>query len=267
MSYEGETLDACGLQVDLSEIAIVAVSGSGPNVCGHLILYTPSRGGFYFHVTDVYGYPHYMNASQYQRYLREDHKHEFLRRTLMLPDPRSAELYLESILSEDWTWGILPHNCVSFCEAVIHAGGGVELVQQLPRHRHGRPAARSQPVSTNAPGGAIPPLRRATVIGPGMLALGRTPAARLKSALVLFGTWLAFLLGALALEHTSVGRFMFHRKVATIVYLVLQGLTGIAALVACLVILFRGSNRHRLIVIVPTALLVLYALVVVGGPG
>ena len=100
-----------------------------------------------------------------------------------------------------------------------------------------------------------------------MLALGRTPAARLKSALVLFGTLLAFLLGALALEHTSVGRFMFHRKVATIVYLVLQGLTGIAALVACLVILFRGSNRHRLIVIVPTALLVLYALVVVGGPG
>jgi hypothetical protein len=123
MSYEGETLDACGLQVDLSEIAVVAVSGSIPNVCGHLILHTPSRGGFYFHVTDVYGYPHYMNASQYQRYLSENHKHEFLRRRLTLPDPRSAELYLESILSDDWTWGILPHNCVSFCEEVIHAGG------------------------------------------------------------------------------------------------------------------------------------------------
>jgi hypothetical protein len=100
-----------------------------------------------------------------------------------------------------------------------------------------------------------------------MLALGRTPAARLKSALTLFGIWLAFLVSALMLEHTSVGKFVFHRKLATIAYLVLQGLSGIAALAACLVILFRGSNRHRLIVVVPTVLLVLYALVVVGGPG
>jgi hypothetical protein len=100
-----------------------------------------------------------------------------------------------------------------------------------------------------------------------MLGLGRIPAARLKSALVLFGIWLAFLLGALALEHTSVGKFIFHQKGTAIAYLVLQGLIGIPALAACLVILFRGPNRHRLIVIVPTALLVLYALVVVGGPG
>jgi hypothetical protein len=100
-----------------------------------------------------------------------------------------------------------------------------------------------------------------------MLDLGRTPAARLKSALVLFGVWLALLMGALMLEHTSVGKFVFHRKVATVVYLGLQGLTGLAALAACVMILFRGSSRHRLIVVVPTVLLVLYALVVVGGPG
>ena len=76
-----------------------------------------------FHVTDLYGYPHYMNAAQYQKYLRANHKREFLRRRLTLPDPRGAELYLEAILSEDWTWGVLPHNCDSFCEEVIHAGG------------------------------------------------------------------------------------------------------------------------------------------------
>jgi hypothetical protein len=78
---------------------------------------------------------------------------------------------------------------------------------------------------------------------------------------------LASLVGALTLEHTSAGKFVFHQKVATTVYLALQGLTGIAALGACLMILFRGSNRHRLIVIVPTVLLVLYALVAIGGPG
>lgn len=39
MAYEGELLNECGtLHVDLSKIAVVAVSGSGPNVCGHLIV-------------------------------------------------------------------------------------------------------------------------------------------------------------------------------------------------------------------------------------
>ncbi len=124
MAYEGEVLNACGVvQVDLTKIAVVAVSGSGPNLCGHLILYSPSRGGYYFHVADLYGPPRYMNASQYHRYLRANKKRELLRRYLELPDPRSAEQCLESLMASDWAWLILPHNCVRFCEVIIEAGG------------------------------------------------------------------------------------------------------------------------------------------------
>ena len=40
MSYDGETLDACGIiELDLSKAYVVAVSGDGPNVCGHLLLF------------------------------------------------------------------------------------------------------------------------------------------------------------------------------------------------------------------------------------
>lgn len=40
MSYSGEILDQCGLiQIDCSQVAVVAVSGDGPNICGHLLLY------------------------------------------------------------------------------------------------------------------------------------------------------------------------------------------------------------------------------------
>jgi hypothetical protein len=52
MPYEGEVLNACGIvHADLSEISVVAVSGDGANLCGHLLLFSPKGGGYYFHVT------------------------------------------------------------------------------------------------------------------------------------------------------------------------------------------------------------------------
>ena len=41
-----------------------------------------------------------------------------------IPDPAAARTKLESLMSERWTWGVLPNNCVSFVEEVIAAGGG-----------------------------------------------------------------------------------------------------------------------------------------------
>jgi hypothetical protein len=81
-------LDQCGLiEIDCSKIAVVAVSGDGPNICGYLLLYTPNRGGYYFHVAEFHGYPRYMSESGYTRFLREAGKIELRRRYLSLPNP------------------------------------------------------------------------------------------------------------------------------------------------------------------------------------
>jgi len=123
MAYEGDDLNACGvLNIDLSKIAVVAVTGSGPNICGHLILGT--GGDLYFHVAGWNTYPKYMTASNLTRYLKENGKTEIRRRHMTLPDPNGALSYLEGLLSKTWQWGILPHNCVAFVEDVIAAGGG-----------------------------------------------------------------------------------------------------------------------------------------------
>ncbi len=125
MAYEGEILTTCGtLNIDCSRIAIVAVSGSGPNFCGHLILCTRSSPTLYFHVAEVRGVPRYMNEAGFQRYLRETGKTELRRRYFELPNPQGANLYLENLLANTWTWLVLPNNCVAFVEEVIHAGGG-----------------------------------------------------------------------------------------------------------------------------------------------
>ncbi|MCB1824649.1 MAG: hypothetical protein KDJ54_08785 [Candidatus Competibacteraceae bacterium] len=126
MAYHGEILDQCGLiEIDCSLIAVVAVSGDGPNVCGHLLLHTgPRRGGYYFHVAELRGQPRYMSESGYQRYLRESGKTEIRRRYLSLPDPQGAMRYLEELMANTWTWLVLPNNCVAFVEEVIKAGGG-----------------------------------------------------------------------------------------------------------------------------------------------
>lgn len=134
MLFEGNVLNSCGtVNVDFSDVSIVAVSGDGPNVCGHLLLYASNGGGYYFHVTGdpnasgplrLRGYPMYMTEADYRRYLKETGKRELRRRSLKLPNPAGAYLYLESLLAEKWTWAVLPHNCVSFVEAVLSAGGG-----------------------------------------------------------------------------------------------------------------------------------------------
>lgn len=125
MSYHGETLNQCGgLDLDLSKAAVVAVSGDGPNVCGHLMLFVNSGGGFYFHVAELRGRPRYMTQDGYQRYLSEAGKSELRRLPVSIPNPNAARSELERILSGNWTWLVVPNNCVAFVEEVIAAGGG-----------------------------------------------------------------------------------------------------------------------------------------------
>lgn len=126
MAYDGETLNASGvLKINCSKVSVVAVSGAGPNVCGHLLLGVGTPGNStYFHVAVVRGHPKYMSETGYQRYLRENGKSEIRRRYLALPNPNAADRYLEALMAGTWTWGALPNNCVAFVEEVIAAGGG-----------------------------------------------------------------------------------------------------------------------------------------------
>jgi hypothetical protein len=131
MAYEGEILDMCGIMnPDFSRLSVVVVSGSGPNVCGHMLLYVESGGGYYLHVATgdqlggVRGYPRYMTESGYRRYLKENNKREIRRLPVSVADPSGAYLHLERLMSERWNWGVLPNNCVAFAEDVISAGGG-----------------------------------------------------------------------------------------------------------------------------------------------
>ena len=125
MSYHGEALNQCGgLDLDLSKASVVAVTGDGPNVCGHLLLFVNSGGGFYFHVAEFRGRPRYMTQGGFRRYLRESGKTEIRRLPVAIPDPDAALRYLEQLTSQNWTWLVLPNNCVAFVEEVFAAGGG-----------------------------------------------------------------------------------------------------------------------------------------------
>ena len=131
MGYEGELLNACGvIDIDFSQTYVVAVSGAGPNVCGHLLLHVSSHGGYYFHVATgdqlggIRGFPRYMTEAGYQRYMKESGKTELRRLPVALPKPDGALLYLETLMSDRWNWAVLPNNCVSFAEEVIKEGGG-----------------------------------------------------------------------------------------------------------------------------------------------
>ena len=126
MAYDGEILTQSGfINIDCSNIAVVAVSGAGPNICGHLMLGAGTTGQMtYFHVALVRGVPKYMSEVGFQHYLKDNKKSQIRRRYLSLPDPEAANRYLEALMSNTWTWGVLPNNCVAFVEEVIHAGGG-----------------------------------------------------------------------------------------------------------------------------------------------
>jgi hypothetical protein len=129
--YEGKILDTCGtLDVDFTTSYVIAVSGDGPNVCGHMLIYAAGKRGYYFHVAGnaisnyLTAYPHYMDDAGYRRYIKESGKRELRRVKVAMSNPDGALLYLEEVMSKKWTWGVLPNNCVAFVEELVKAGGG-----------------------------------------------------------------------------------------------------------------------------------------------
>lgn len=132
MAYEGEILTYCTAQMfDFSDTYVVIVSGARLNPYGHMLLNTGGKSGKFFQVSDVYGFPRFMNADQFKRYLKENNKFIVTVFPVNIPQPEKAELKLEEILSRKWAWGVVFHNCEGLVEEIVMAGGGPKLHQGM----------------------------------------------------------------------------------------------------------------------------------------
>jgi hypothetical protein len=140
MEYSGERMMACpALPFDFKRDFAVVVSGDGPNFCGHLLLNLGGIGGYYFHVSGpgVYNFPRMMNEQGYRLYLKDSGKKELKRFSVRITKSDAAMLKLEQLLSAKWLWGVLPHNCASFVEEIVAAGGGAAgLYTNCPALEH-----------------------------------------------------------------------------------------------------------------------------------
>ena len=122
--YTGEVMHQCmATPFDFRNAYAVVVSGAKWNPCGHMLINTGGRAGYYFHVAEVRGFPRYMREGGFQRYLKDEQKKEVRRALVPLPNPDGAQRRLEQLLAEKWTWFVLPHNCAAFVEDVFQAGG------------------------------------------------------------------------------------------------------------------------------------------------
>jgi hypothetical protein len=122
--YIGEIDTRClPAELDFRRAFAVSVSGTPPNICGHMLLNVGGRGGSYCHVIEPRGYPRYMSEAGYLRFLASHRKRELRRAYVPLPHPERSMARLEQLLSQPWHWWVLPHNCVTFVENVLQAGG------------------------------------------------------------------------------------------------------------------------------------------------
>lgn len=122
MAYTGDHITFCQ-KFRFDQAHAVIVSGSALNPCGHMLLNTGGDQGWYFHVAEVRGRPRFMTEQGYRRYLRENEKREIGRSFIQVPRPEACNAKLEELLLNQWTWFVLPHNCVNFVEVVLQAGG------------------------------------------------------------------------------------------------------------------------------------------------
>lgn len=128
MAYIGDQINGKPMPKDLdwSRTEIVLVSGDTWNPCGHVLLSVGGGFGHYFQYTtaSVYGYATYIDSeSNFQRYLLENKKSELSRKKLTIPDSKKAEERLTKLMNNKWAYGLVVHNCATFVEEVVKAGG------------------------------------------------------------------------------------------------------------------------------------------------
>lgn len=125
MAYEGINLYQCFSKLfPWTHSQVIVVSGTFPNPCGHAILNAGGVGGHYFHIAgDGNDRPYYMDEAGYRRYLKENRKTELQRKSIKISKPDAMQRKFDELASKDWLWGVLPHNCATFVEELVKAGG------------------------------------------------------------------------------------------------------------------------------------------------
>lgn len=127
MAFDGAPISSlASLRLTHTSCELLIVSGSGPNIAGHMLMELPAEPGgtkSIFHIGAVYDYPYWMASADFGRYLRENKKKELGRKHISLPKPADARTWLTAAIGKKWPWGGIVNNCVSFCEEYIAAGG------------------------------------------------------------------------------------------------------------------------------------------------
>lgn len=122
--YEGAPMFVSPLELsDWEHVCAVIVSGHKVNPCGHTLLHVGKSWSWYVHIAGPYKLPKWIPESQYMRYLKENEKREIRRWDIKLPNPKGARDKLHELIDKPWFWGAVPHNCTSFAEEVVRAGG------------------------------------------------------------------------------------------------------------------------------------------------
>ena len=114
----------------INEVEVVVVSGDGPKICGHMLLFAKP---FYFHVAAIRDYLYYFRSNEFQRYIAENNKVELFRLKRSLHKTELAKNKLKTLLHKKWIWGVIPNNCADFVEDVVGAGeGDLNLISNCP---------------------------------------------------------------------------------------------------------------------------------------
>lgn len=122
-SYEGVILNQIpqGL-LNLSNPAVVYVSGSGGNPFGHaLFMISPSIG--YVHSVEPGTHQaRFIPHDEFERFMKEMGKTSWTMQPVELSNPQGAATFIQKCLTVGYTW-YPHHNCVSLCIEICQAGG------------------------------------------------------------------------------------------------------------------------------------------------
>lgn len=111
--------------LDFSRAALVLVTGTMPNTCGHILLYVGGSTGHYFHFNgpSLFDYPKYLTEPEYRAFLRAEGKTELMRRRAEIRHSDRAATKLHELMNGKWLSFLISHNCASFAGEVLRAGG------------------------------------------------------------------------------------------------------------------------------------------------
>lgn len=106
-----------------SDCGVTYVNGGNPNVFGHALFRFGMDVG-YMHVDHIYDYPRYIKSDKFSVYLEQNGKHVMYNTNVYIPNHSGALDKVRELADKKWLWLAVPHNCVTFCETIVVAGGG-----------------------------------------------------------------------------------------------------------------------------------------------